>query len=122
MKISVTAQGDTLDSPVAPRFGRCQFFVIVDAETLQFEAIKNPNIDAAGGAGIQAGQVMAEKQVKAVLTGHVGPNAFQTLNVAGISVMTGATGTVREAVERFKNGEFIAAQGPTSGAMMTHGK
>lgn len=122
MKICVTSQGNSLDAPVDPRFGRCQFFVIVDPETLQYEAVSNPNIDSRGGAGIQSGQIMAEKQVKAVLTGNVGPNAFQTLKAAGIPVMTGASGTVREVIEKYKKGEFQATQGPTSGAMMAHGK
>jgi len=122
VKICVTAQGDNLDAPVDPRFGRCQYFVIVDSETLQYEAIKNPNIDASGGAGIQSGQVMADKQVKAVVTGNVGPNAFQTLNAAGISVITGASGSVRQAIEKYKKGELKQTQGPTTGAMTAHGK
>ncbi len=122
MKICVTAQGDTLDAPVDLRFGRCHYFVIVDTETLQFEAINNPNIESRGGAGIQSGQIMAEKRVKAVVTGNVGPNAFQTLNAAGIPVMTGASGTVREVVEKYKKGLLHTTQGPTSGAMMAHGK
>jgi len=122
VKICVTAQGDNLDAPVDPRFGRCQYFVIVDSETLQYEAIKNPNIDASGGAGIQSGQVMADRQVKAVVTGNVGPNAFQTLNAAGISVITGASGSVRQAIEKYKKGELKQTQGPTTGAMTAHGK
>ena len=122
MKICVTAQGANLDAPIDPRFGRCQYFVIVDPETLQYEAIKNPNIDAMGGAGIQSGQIMADRQVKAVVTGNVGPNAFQTLNAAGISVITGASGNVRQVIEQYKNGELKPTQGPTTGAMMAHGK
>jgi predicted Fe-Mo cluster-binding NifX family protein len=121
VKICVTAQGDNLEAPVDPRFGRCQYFVIVDSETLDYQAIINPNIDSRGGAGIQSGQVMAEKQVKAVVTGNVGPNAFQTLNTAGISVITGASGSVRQAIEKYKKGELKATQGPTTGAMMAHG-
>ena len=122
MKICVTAQGDNLDAPVDPRFGRCQYFVIVDPETLQYEAIKNPNIDSSGGAGIQSGQIMADRQVKAVVTGNVGPNAFQTLNAAGISVITGASGSVRQTIEKYKKGELQHTQGPTTGAMTAHGK
>ncbi len=122
MKICVTAQGDNLDALVDPRFGRCQYFVIVDTDTIEFEAIKNPNIDARGGAGIQSGQIMADRQVKAVVTGNVGPNAFETLNAAGISVITGASGNVRQAVEKYKKGELNPTQGPTTGAMMTHEK
>jgi predicted Fe-Mo cluster-binding NifX family protein len=122
MNICVTSQGDNLDASVDPRFGRCQYFFIVDTETLQYKAINNPNIDARGGAGIQSGQIMAERQVKAVVTGNVGPNAFQTLNAAGISVITGASGSVRQAIEQYKKGELKPTQGPTSGAMMAHGK
>jgi predicted Fe-Mo cluster-binding NifX family protein len=122
MKICITSEGDNLDAPVDPRFGRCQFFMIVDPETLQYEAINNPNIDSRGGAGIQSGQIMAEKQVKAVLTGNVGPNAFQTLNTAGIPVITGASGTVRQAIDKYKKGELKPTQGPTTSAMMAHGK
>jgi predicted Fe-Mo cluster-binding NifX family protein len=122
VKICVTSEGYNLDTQVDPRFGRCQYFIIVDPETLQYEAIKNPNIDAMGGAGIQSGQIMAERQVKVVVTGNVGPNAFQTLHTAGISVMTGASGGVRQVIEQYKRGELKPTQGPTTGAMMGHEK
>jgi predicted Fe-Mo cluster-binding NifX family protein len=104
MKICVSSQGTTLDAPVDPRFGRCQYFLIVDTDTLEYEAIKNPNIESSGGAGIQSGQLIAEKHVKTVITGNVGPNAFHTLKAAGVEVITGAAGTVKEAVERYKKG------------------
>jgi predicted Fe-Mo cluster-binding NifX family protein len=73
MKICVTSQGKTLGDQVDPRFGRCQFFIIVDMDTLVFEAMENQNAEFSGGAGIQSGQLMAQKGVKAVLTGNVGP-------------------------------------------------
>ncbi len=113
MKICVTSQGDNLDSQVDPRFGRCQYFIIVDTETLEFEAIQNSGINAMGGAGIQSAQLVAEKQVKVVLTGNVGPNAFQTLQSAGIDVITGVSGTVKEAVEKYKKAEFKPTEGPS---------
>ena len=116
MNICVSSQGTTLDAQVDPRFGRCQYFLIVDSATLKHEAIKNPNIDSSGGAGIQSGQLMAEKNVKAVITGNVGPNAFQTLQAAGIEVITGASGSIREVVERYKKGELKRTQAPTTGS------
>lgn len=116
MKICVTSQGDNLDAQVDPRFGRCQYFIIVDTDTLEFEAVKNPNMDAMGGAGIQSGQIMANRQVKTVVTGNVGPNAFQTLNAAGISVLTGVSGNIRQAIEKYKKGELKPTQGPTTAA------
>ena len=108
MKICVTATAASLDAQIDPRFGRCSYFVIVDSETMQFEAIPNTAAGVSGGAGIQAAQTIANKGVKMLITGNVGPKAFQALSAAGIEVATGAFGTVREAVEKFKRGELSA--------------
>ena len=113
MKICITSDGDNLDSRVDPRFGRCRYFLIVDTDTLTFEAVQNTNAEAMGGAGIQSAQLIAEKGVKAVLTGNVGPNAFLTLQSADIEVITGVTDTIREAAEKYKRGEFKPTQGPS---------
>jgi len=110
MKICITSQGDNLDAQIDPRFGRCAYFIIVETESLEFEAIQNPNLDASGGAGIQSAQLVAGKQVKAIITGNVGPNAFQTLQSAGIEMITGVSGRVRDAVEKFKKGELKPSQ------------
>jgi len=112
-KICITSQGNNLDSQIDPRFGRCQYFIIVDLETMEFEAIENSNIGATGGAGIQSGQLIASKGAEVVITGNVGPNAFQTLQAAGIKVITGITGLVKDAIERYKKGEIEGVSGPT---------
>ena len=113
MKICVTAQADNLDAELDPRFGRCKYFLFVDKDTLEFEASENPHIDATGGAGIQSGQLVANKGVKVVLTGNVGPNAFQTLKTAGIDVVIGLSGNVKEAIEKYKKGGVEPTQGPS---------
>jgi len=116
MKICVTAQGKTLDDQVDPRFGRCQFFIIVDTDTLDFEAIENQSAQFSGGAGIQSGQLMASKSVKAVLTGNVGPNAFQTLQAGGIKIYTGLSGKIRDVIEKYKGGTLKLTENPSVGS------
>lgn len=113
MRIAVSATGPSLDAEVDPRFGRCRHFVIADPESLEFEVLENTSQAASGGAGIASAQVVAGKDVKAVLTGNCGPNAYQTLEAAGIQVITGVSGTVRDAIEGYKAGRFEAASGPT---------
>ena len=51
MKIAITATGKTLDSQVDPRFGRAAWFIVADSDSMEFEAIANDNVNAAGGAG-----------------------------------------------------------------------
>jgi len=115
LKVCVTSSGNNLDAQLDPRFGRCAYLVIVDSETLQFEAIPNSASGATGGAGIQAAQTIANKGAKVLVTGNVGPNAFQALSAAGIEIITGASGTVRDAVEKFRKGEFRKTDAPTVG-------
>jgi predicted Fe-Mo cluster-binding NifX family protein/ferredoxin len=112
MKIAVTSTGPTLDDNVEARFGRCAYFLIIDTDTMQLEAVENPNIALGGGAGIQSAQLMSEKGVTAVLTGNCGPNAFNVFGQAGIQVIVGVSGLVRDAVEQFKTGAFPSASGP----------
>ena len=112
MKICISAVASGLDAQVDPRFGRCQYFTIVDTDTMEFESVENANIAASGGAGIQSAQFIANKGVEVMLTGNVGPNAYTTLQAAGVNIITGVSGTVREVVEAYKSGRFGA---PTSG-------
>jgi predicted Fe-Mo cluster-binding NifX family protein len=112
MKIAVTSRGPDLDSQVEPRFGRCPYFLIIETETLEFEALENPNVALGGGAGIQSAQLLANSGVQTVLTGNCGPNAFQTLGAAQIQIIVGVSGTVRQAVEQLKQGAFSGAAAP----------
>lgn len=82
---------------------------------MQSEAVQNSSMYAPSGAGIQAAQMVASKGAKAVLTGRVGPNAHQALSAAGVDVIRGVTGTVREAVEGYKKGELESVSAPTAG-------
>jgi predicted Fe-Mo cluster-binding NifX family protein len=106
MKIAVSTAGQSLDEQVDPRFGRCQNFLIVDADTMEFEAVANTAATKGGGAGIAAAQTIVDKGVEVVLTGNCGPNAFNVLEKAGIRVVTGVSGTIKEAVESYKSGKL----------------
>jgi predicted Fe-Mo cluster-binding NifX family protein len=115
MKVAVSAAGPSLDSPIDPRFGRCQYLLIVDSESLDFEAVENPAVMAPGGAGIQAAELVASMGAGAVITGNCGPNAYQVLSAAGIDIFVGASGSVHQAIEAYKRGELQATPGPSVG-------
>jgi len=113
MKLAISAGGQGLDARVDDRFGRCPYFVIVDTESMNAESVANPGEGATGGAGIMAAQALAEREVKAVLTGHIGPNAYEVLSGAGIRVFTDVRGVVREAAEAFNRGDVTETAVPT---------
>ncbi len=112
MKIAATSRGTTLEADIDPRFGRCANFVIVNTDDMSCEAIANGNVSAGGGAGIQSAQLVAEKGAEVVLTGNCGPNAFRTLEAAGVEVVTGVAGTVEDAVKAYVAGRLNATDGP----------
>ena len=111
MKVVVTSRGADLNSQVDPRFGRAKYFLVVDTDTDEFSVHDNAqNLNAVQGAGIQAGRTVVDLAAAAVITGNVGPKAFSTLQAGNIKVYTGASGTVKEAVEKFKAGQLQGAE------------
>ncbi len=106
MKIVVSAQGETLDAPASPVFGRCPAYILIDTESMQYQAVANLAMDLGGGAGIQAAQFVVERGAQAVLTGNLGPNAFGVLQAAGVPGYLVSEGTVRQAVEAFTAGRL----------------
>ena len=114
MKIAVSATGEGLDASSSPIFGRSQYLVLVETDTLGCESLPNPAISASGGAGIQAAQFLVGHGVQALVTGNVGPNAFQVFSAAQIPVYLYDGSNVRQAVEAFVEGELAEASGPTT--------
>jgi len=106
MKLCISSTGDNLDANVDQRFGRCSYFLVVDTETMETQAIPNAAVSSSGGAGIQAAQIVTKQKIQSVITGNIGPNAFQILEAAGIKVFTGAEGTIRNALDTFKKGKL----------------
>jgi predicted Fe-Mo cluster-binding NifX family protein len=115
MKIAISAQGSQLEDLVDPRFGRARWFIIAAQETGDWTAPDNStNVEARGGAGVQAGTPVASHGVSAVITGNVGPNAHKVLAAAGITIHLVGNGVkVSEAIEAFKRGELPAVDAPT---------
>lgn len=113
-KIAVSSEAPSLESRVDPRFGRAAGFVVVDPETMDFEYIDNGSSQAmAQGAGIQAAENISQAGAKAVLTGFVGPKAYQVLAAAGIEVFQElGDRTVQEAVQQYREGRLTAASRP----------
>lgn len=104
MKIAVTAAGPTLESQLDPRFGRCQYFLFIETDDVagggdvRVECVANPHRASSGGTGIRCAQLLADRRVTTVLTGEVGPNARRALETTGITVVTGRTGSIAQAI------------------------
>ncbi len=116
MRIAISATGPSLDAEVDPRFGRCQYFIIADPQTMEFEAVENSSMMAGSGAGISTAQMIAAKGAQVVLTGNCGPNAYQTLSAAGVQVINGVAGRVQDAIEGYKTGQFQGTNQPNVAA------
>ena len=114
MKIAVSSSQPNMDGDVNPMFGRCRHFLIVevgDGKIKGFESVENKAANQSGAAGISAAQTVAEKDVKAVITGNMGPRAFDVMNHFKIDVYS-ASGPIKDAVQMFINGKLEKIQGP----------
>lgn len=119
-KIAVSCEEPSLDSNIDPRFGRAAGFLIVDSDTFEFSYVDNGASQAMSqGAGIQSAETVSRSGAKVVLTGYVGPKAFQALSAAGIEIGQNLENiTVRQAIGKYKAGEVNMATAPNR---MGHG-
>ena len=108
MKIAISSTGKDLNSNVDEIFGRCSYFIIAEIKnkkTEKFEAIENISAKQMGGAGISAAQSVVEKDVKAVITGNIGPRALDVLNQFKIEIYIGS-GLIKEVLQKFIEGKL----------------
>jgi predicted Fe-Mo cluster-binding NifX family protein len=115
MKIAVSASGKDLNAPVDPRFGRCEYLLIVDTENMSVDAYPNENMNLSGGAGVKSAGFVVSKGARALLTGNCGPKAMDVFRAEKVDVYTGQDGgTVGQAVEQFKHKTLsgVEKQGP----------
>ncbi len=96
MKICFTSLGGGIDSPIDPRFGRARYFIILDEKGNVDKVIPNEGSESQRGAGILAAQTIASEKVNALVSGNVGPNAFNLLSSSGIEMFSASAGSVKE--------------------------
>jgi predicted Fe-Mo cluster-binding NifX family protein len=114
MKVAVSAAEPAVGSQVDSRFGRCNYYVFVDTESDDVEAQENRAAMSGSGAGIQAAQYVVEQGVDAIISGHLGPNAYQVLNAAGVRLYRASGMSVQEAVDALEAGT-LAEMGDATG-------
>jgi predicted Fe-Mo cluster-binding NifX family protein len=115
MKIAVTAHGTDKNATIDTRFGRADYFLIYDQEKDMWESVPNTqNLEAAHGAGIQAGQTLIQTGAKVLITGHVGPKAFKVLSTGQIDMyaVENSDCTVKEALDAYLSGTLTAIDNP----------
>ena len=120
MKVAIPTAGEDLSAEVEMRFGRCPRFLVVDSETMEFEAVENTAAMMGGGAGVRAAQIVLDQGVDAVIAGDVGPRAFDVLQRAGVKVYARITGNIKDAMEMLKTDMAERVDGPTGPAL--HGR
>ena len=122
MKIIITASSDKINQAFNPRFGRADYFILVDSETRAWEALPNPAVTAGGGAGPQAVQFISEKGAEILISGRYGPNAFSALEAAGIKAYIANAGSVEDVLQQFLDGQLQEATGASGPGMHGGGR
>ncbi len=111
MKIVVSATGDKKESMLDRRFGRCVYFHIYDSEKDEYTVINNDGASEGGGAGIAAAGRIIDENVDIVITGKLGPNAYELLKKEGVKAYSCETVPVCKAIEFYQNNQLSEMKG-----------
>lgn len=109
MKVAIAASGGTLDSQASPVFGRCSHIIvldIVDGDFKDVKAIPNPSATEGGGAGIKSARIVGDENAKVLISGSVGPNAYEVLKQLEIKTYQMIPGTVEENITLMSQGKL----------------
>lgn len=119
MKIAMTSNGRELKDEHDPRFGRCTYFLIWDTEQGTLKVMENKGQLSGGGAGIAAAQQIMDEDVAVVITGNMGPNAYNLMKSSGVKVYQCKTGSCQEALDLYTGGKLfeINEAGPSHAGM-----
>lgn len=106
MKIAISSKGKITDNALDPRFGRCEYFQIYDTEIEATKIVENKGQEASGGAGIAAANQLIDEQVDVVITGSLGPNAFEIIKKADIKAYKCDSISISDALEKYNNNQL----------------
>jgi len=112
MKVAISSAGTSIDSDVYPRFARCPYFVIYDTDSCISSYIINKEKDEKEGGGIKVAKMISDLKIDSVITGSIGPNAYNFLYAALIEIYSGVTGTAEKNIQRLQKGELDPAVEP----------
>lgn len=119
MKIAISAEGKKIDSLIDLRFGRCEYFQIHDITTGEVKIIENEGKKVGGGAGIAAAKQLVNENIDLIVTGNLGPNAFEIIEKAQVKAYKCECVSINNALEKLQNKELIeiTMAGPSHGGM-----
>lgn len=106
MKIAVSTTGQSKESQLDRRFGRCEYFLIYDTETGEYKAVRNNGVSSGGGAGIAAASQVIDENISVIITGNLGPNAFELIEKAGIKAYSCETLPAFRSIEMFQKNQL----------------
>jgi predicted Fe-Mo cluster-binding NifX family protein len=109
MKVLIASEGSTLESPVAKRFGKATWYLIVDVETETVNPVQNLRIEDHHDIVPKA----ATDGVATVITGNIGPRSYELISTHNLQVAHCRELSGREALERLKHGELKILDAPT---------
>ena len=104
MKIALSSQGNQQSSLLSHRFGRCAYFAFYDDETGEWSFAENKAAQETSGAGIQAAQHIVDSGAEILLTGEVGPKAWQVIDASPLEVFAVPEIPLPEAISIYREG------------------
>ncbi len=101
--IAISSNGSQLSDMVDPRFGRASTFILFNTENKETTVLENNTVqNMTHGAGIHTAEMIVNAGVSTVLSGRVGPKAYQVLENAGVTIIENMDGkSVGEAIEAY---------------------
>jgi len=114
LKIVISAEGKTIENLLDIRFGRCEYFQIHDTESGEVKILENKGQNCSGGAGFVAANQLIVQKVDIIITGNLGPNAFEIIEKAGIIAYKCENVDISLVLEKYNKSELeeIKMSGP----------